>query len=64
MHQRQTYANMQHNATATETSMNDAKQMPMTITHATELMTMQTSAHVTASATDGHTDVNAMPQAF
>ena len=62
MHQSQTHANMQHNATAISTNMNDAKQMPMTITHATEPMTMQTSAHVTASATDGRADVNAMPR--
>ena len=55
---------MQHNATATAINMIDAKQMPMKTTHATELMIMQTSAYVTASATDGHADVNAMPQAL
>ena len=64
MHQQRTHANMQHNATATATNMNGTKQMPMEITHATEPMTMQTPAHVTTTATDGHADVNAMPQAL
>ena len=44
--------------------MKDTKQMPMTTTHATKPMTMQTPAHAITSATDGHADVNAMPQAL
>ena len=36
--------------------------MPMTTTHATKPMTMQTRAHATTSAIDDHADVNTMPQ--
>ena len=45
-------------------NMNDTIQMPMTTTHATKPMTMQTPAHATTSATDGYENVNTMPQAL
>ena len=42
--------------------MNDTKLMPMTTKYATKLITMQTQAPATTSATDGSADVNTMPQ--
>ena len=44
--------------------MNDTKQMLMTTTHATKLITLQTHACATTSATDDHADVNTIPQAL
>ena len=44
--------------------INDTKQMPMTTTHTTKPMTMQTHTHAPTIARDGHADVNTMPQAL